>query len=153
MHFVLCGAGKTGSIVAEVARERGHKVTIVEIAENANGAALTRERLAGVDAVIDFTTPQAVVPNIEAVARAGANLVVGTTGWYEQLPHVRRIVEQNKIGLIWGSNFSIGVNVFFQIAKVTGWHSSTATRAPSWSATTCTRRTLPPAPPSRCRGF
>ncbi len=120
VHFVLCGAGKTGSIVAEVARERGHKVTIVEIAENANGAALTRERLAGVDAVIDFTTPQAVVPNIEAVARAGANLVVGTTGWYEQLPHVRRIVEQNKIGLIWGSNFSIGVNVFFQIAKVAG---------------------------------
>jgi len=117
MNFVLCGAGKTGSIVAEVARERGHQITVLEIGENENGAALTRERLAGVDAVIDFTTPQAVVPNIEAAARAGANLVIGTTGWYHQLPQVRQVVEQNGVGLVWGSNFSIGVNVFFQIVK------------------------------------
>lgn len=117
MHFVLLGAGKTGSIVAEIARERGHQITVITEEENPNGIALTRERLAGVDAVIDFTTPHAVIGNIVAAAQAGANLVVGTTGWYEQLPKVRELVERHGTGLVWASNFSIGVNLFFEIVK------------------------------------
>jgi 4-hydroxy-tetrahydrodipicolinate reductase len=117
MHFVLLGAGKTGSVVAEIARERGHQVTIVDEHENANGAALTRERLVGVDAVIDFTTPQAVKANIEAATRAGANMVVGTTGWYDSLPQIRQAVESSGTGFVWASNFSIGVNLFFDIVR------------------------------------
>ena len=114
MNFVLLGAGKTGSVVAGVAGERGHQTKIIEIEENLDGAALTRAALAGVDAVIDFTSPHAVLKNIEACARAGTNMVVGTTGWYEHIPEVRTWVEQAGTGLIFASNFSVGVNVFFK---------------------------------------
>ena len=114
MNFVLLGAGKTGSVVAGIAGERGHQMKIIEIDENTDGAALTRASLAGVDAVIDFTSPHAVLKNIEACTRAGANMVVGTTGWYDHVPEVRQWVEQAGTGLVFASNFSVGVNVFFK---------------------------------------
>jgi 4-hydroxy-tetrahydrodipicolinate reductase len=114
MNFVLLGAGKTGSVVAGIAGERGHRMKIIEIEENPNGTALTRASLAGVDAVIDFTSPHAVLKNIEACARAGANMVVGTTGWYDHLPEVRLWIVQAGTGFIFASNFSVGVNVFFK---------------------------------------
>jgi 4-hydroxy-tetrahydrodipicolinate reductase len=117
MKFVLLGAGKTGNFVAEVAAARGHRIEIIGAQENHNGSALTRQRLAGVDAVIDFTTPHAVMANIEATVHAGANMVVGTTGWYAELPHVRNLVERARTGFIWASNFSIGVNLFFAIVR------------------------------------
>lgn len=117
MHFVLLGAGKTGSVVAEIARERGHEVTIVDVDDNINGAALTREKLAGIDAVIDFTTPDAVKGNIDSVIRAGANIVVGTTGWYDSIPEIKKQVEAAGTGFLWASNFSIGVNLFFEIVR------------------------------------
>ncbi len=117
MKFILLGAGKTGSVVAEVAASRGHSCEIIEVAENRNGSALTKQRLAGVDAVIDFTTPDAVMTNIEAAVRAGANMVVGTTGWYAEMPHVRNQVERARTGFIWASNFSMGVNLFFAIVR------------------------------------
>ncbi len=115
MNFVLLGAGKTGSIVAEVARERGHTLTIIGAGENKDGKALTAERLADVDAVIDFTNPHAVIHNIEAAVKAHANLVVGTTGWYDEIPAMKKLVEEAGTGFVWASNFSIGVNLFFHI--------------------------------------
>ena len=117
MRFVLLGAGKTGALVAEIAGTRGHSCEIIEVTENRNGVALTKQRLAGIDAVIDFTTPDAVMTNIEATVRAGANMVVGTTGWYSELPHVRNQVERARTGFIWASNFSMGVNLFFAIVR------------------------------------
>ena len=114
MNLVLLGAGKTGSVVAGVAGERGHRMKIVEIDENTDGAALTRASLSGVDAVIDFTSPHAVLKNIEACTRAGTNMVVGTTGWYEHVPEVRQWVDGAGTGLVFASNFSLGVNVFFK---------------------------------------
>lgn len=117
MRLVLLGAGKTGALVAEIAATRGHTVEIIEIHENYNGVALTQSRLAGVDAVLDFTTPDAVMANIEATVRAGVNMVVGTTGWYAELPHVRNHVERANTGFLWASNFSIGVNLFFSLVR------------------------------------
>jgi 4-hydroxy-tetrahydrodipicolinate reductase len=117
MHLLILGRGKTGSLVADVARERRHHVQVLGGSENANACALTPEFLAPVDLVIDFTTPSAVVPNVEACIRAGKNVVVGATGWYEQLPRVRDLVLAAKTGFVYGSNFSIGVNLFFDIAK------------------------------------
>ena len=81
MHLLILGRGKTGSLVAEVAVERRHHCETLSDAENANARALTPEFLARFDSVIDFTEPAAVVPNAEAVIRAGKNMVVGTTGW------------------------------------------------------------------------
>jgi len=114
MNLVLLGAGKTGSVVAGVAGERGHRMRTIEIDENPEGRALTRASLAGVDAVIDFTSPHAVLKNIEACARAGVNMVVGTTGWYDHIPEVRGWIEQAGTGFLFAPNFSVGMNVFFK---------------------------------------
>lgn len=117
LHLVLLGQGKTGTLVAEVAAERGHKTTLLTENENPDGAWLTRENLRGVDAVIDFTTPDAVLANIAACIAAKTPMVVGTTGWYGALDRVKEEVEQAGTGLVFGANFSYGVNLFFQIAR------------------------------------
>jgi 4-hydroxy-tetrahydrodipicolinate reductase len=115
MNLLILGRGKTGSLVAEVAHERRHQVRTLDIDENANACALTPAFLAPFDAAIDFTAPSAVVANAEACIRAGKNIVVGTTGWYEQLPRLREMALSAKTGFLYGSNFSIGVNLFFEI--------------------------------------
>ncbi len=120
MNLLVLGKGKTGSLVAEVARERGHQVRVLGASENANAQALSQDGVRGVDVVIDFTTPQAVVANIEACARAGASMVVGTTGWYAELPRVKELVEKSGIGFLYAPNFSVGVNVLFEIARAAG---------------------------------
>ena len=116
MNLLILGKGKTGSLVAEVARERGHNIRVMDSRENPEGQGLTSESLKEIDAVIDFTTPEAVLKNISACSRFGAHMVVGTTGWLSELSYVRKLVGENKTGLIYGSNFSVGVNVFFAIA-------------------------------------
>jgi 4-hydroxy-tetrahydrodipicolinate reductase len=120
MNLLILGRGKTGSLVAEVARHRRHHVKVLSAAENANASALTPAFLAPFDAAIDFTTPAAIVANAEACIRAGKNLVVGTTGWYDHLPRLREMVLSAQTGFLYGSNFSIGVNLFFEIVATAG---------------------------------
>jgi 4-hydroxy-tetrahydrodipicolinate reductase len=117
MKLLLLGIGKTGSLVADVARERGHIVEVLLEADNPNGSGLTKDRLAGIDVAVDFTTPHCVLDNIGACVSLGKNMVVGTTGWYDQIPRIRTEVERQKSGFIVGSNFSIGVNMFFELVK------------------------------------
>jgi 4-hydroxy-tetrahydrodipicolinate reductase len=124
MNILFLGGGKTGSIAAEIARERGHSVEALRSADNSNFSALTSDKLRKVDVAIDFTTPRAVLPNIEACIAAKKNMVVGTTGWYEELPKVRQMVEQGGTGFLFGANFSIGVNLLYEIAQT----ASTALR-------------------------
>jgi len=120
MNLLVLGKGKTGALVAEVARERGHQVRALGAADNTNASALTKDALRGVDVVIDFTTPQAVVANIEACVKASASMVVGTTGWSAELPRVKELVERGGIGFLYAPNFSVGVNVLFEIARAAG---------------------------------
>ncbi len=120
MKLLILGRGKTGLKVAEVARERRHHATELSGAENKDARALTADFLAPFDAVIDFTHPAAVVANAEACMRAGKCIVVGTTGWYDQLPRLRKLAANTKAGFLYGSNFSIGVNLFFETVKVAG---------------------------------
>lgn len=120
MNLLILGRGKTGSLVAEVARSRRHHVRVLSAAENAGAGALTTDALAPTDVVIDFTTPAAVVANAEACILAKKNLVVGTTGWYDRLPRLREMVLSAKTGFLYGSNFSIGVNLFFEIVATAG---------------------------------
>ncbi|MFZ0145934.1 MAG: 4-hydroxy-tetrahydrodipicolinate reductase [Candidatus Sulfotelmatobacter sp.] len=117
MNVLLLGRGKTGSLVKQVARQRGHDVRIVGAAENVCGAALVPEKLGGIDVVIDFTTPSCVVANIEACLAAGKSMVVGTTGWQQELDRIRKLVESHGTGFVYGANFSIGVNLFFDVAR------------------------------------
>ncbi|MBO0911546.1 MAG: 4-hydroxy-tetrahydrodipicolinate reductase [Acidobacteria bacterium] len=117
MKILLLGAGKTGSLVAEVARDRGHAVETVRSADNPRSAALTPGKLAPIDVVIDFTAPRCVLDHIHAAVAAGKNMVVGTTGWYDEIADIRRQVEAQKTGFVFGSNFSIGVNLFFDLVR------------------------------------
>ncbi len=117
MNLLILGRGKTGSLVAEVARARRHHVRVLCASENANSSALTADFLAEINAVIDFTTPSAVVANAEACVRAGKSMIVGTTGWYDQVPRLRERVTAAKTGFLYGANFSIGMNLFFEIVQ------------------------------------
>lgn len=117
MKILLLGIGKTGSLVRDVAIERGHAVDVVLESDNANAAGLTKDRLSGIGVVIDFTAPHCVLDNIRACIENGKNMVVGTTGWYDQIPHIKAEVERRDAGFVFGSNFSVGVNMFFELVK------------------------------------
>jgi 4-hydroxy-tetrahydrodipicolinate reductase len=120
MNLLILGRGKTGSAVAEIAHARRHHVRVLASSDNPGASALTAGSLATTDVVIDFTTPAAVVANVEACIRAKKSVVIGTTGWYDQLPRLREMVVAANTGLVYGSNFSIGVNLFFEIAAAAG---------------------------------
>ena len=117
MNILLLGRGKTGSLVAEVARQRRHGIQAVGATENAGAAALAADKLRGVDIVIDFTAPDCVVSHIEACVTANKNMVVGTTGWHGELGRIRKLVESQGTGFIYAANFSIGVNLFLEVAR------------------------------------
>jgi 4-hydroxy-tetrahydrodipicolinate reductase len=117
MLFLVLGRGKTGSLVAEVAHEHGHGVRVVGEEENRNASALTGPFLASFDAVIDFTTPEAVIHNMRACLSNGAHIVVGTTGWYEHLKDMRALAERRGAAFLYGTNFSVGVQTMLRLAK------------------------------------
>jgi 4-hydroxy-tetrahydrodipicolinate reductase len=120
MRILILGNGKTGKVVAEVARERGHSVHVLDAKENPNAAALTGPFLAGFDVVIDFTNPEAVVKNMRAALALGAKMVIGTTGWYDKLEEMKELAERKGAGLLYGSNYSVGVQVMLQLAAQMG---------------------------------
>jgi 4-hydroxy-tetrahydrodipicolinate reductase len=147
MLILVLGKGKTGSLVAEVARERGHGVRALDIDENAHASALTAPSLAGVDVVVDFTAPEAAVENMRAVLAVGGRIVVGTTGWYARVDEMKALAHQRGGGLLYGTNFSIGVQKLFkltaELAKLDGYkfsieetHHVTKVDAPSGTALT-----------------
>lgn len=117
LKLLVLGRGKTGVVVAEIARERGHQVRAIGAMENPNASWLIPDNLRGFDTVIDFTTPHAVLANIEACLHAHQNMVVGTTGWYGEIDRVCQAVERAGTGFVFGTNFSYGVNLFFQIVQ------------------------------------
>jgi len=116
MNIVLLGYGKMGRIIEKFALQRGHHIHLI-VDEN-NRRDIGAADLSGADVAIDFSRPEAAVSNIDLCFEADLPIVVGTTGWYEQLSDVKkRCLEGNKT-LMYGSNFSIGVNVFFHINKL-----------------------------------
>jgi 4-hydroxy-tetrahydrodipicolinate reductase len=112
MRIAIVGYGKMGRLIEELAPGAG-----IEIA----GRFDIGQPLEPGDfrVAVDFTMPDAIVGNVRRAADLGVNLVIGTTGWYEHLPTVREIVESSGIGVVYGANFSIGVNLFFRIVKQT----------------------------------
>lgn len=101
-----------GRLIEKIGVERGH--TIAAKLSTANLASFEGE-IAQVDLCIDFSHPDCVVENIRRVAHQGKNIVVGTTGWYDDVEEVKRIVRDHSIGLLYGPNFSLGVHLFLQI--------------------------------------
>lgn len=114
MKILVLGRGKTGALVAEIAKERHHEVRSLASHENQDGRALTPATLKEIDAVIDFTTPHAVIANMIRCVESGIPMVVGTTGWYHHMDKVRQLVSERKGAVLYGSNFSVGMNFFFK---------------------------------------
>lgn len=117
MKVLVLGKGKTGALVAEVVFARGHEVRCMTGSENQGGRGLTLELLRQTDVAIDFTTPQAVIPNIIRCAEARVPLVIGTTGWYQHLAGIRDLIGEREAALVYGSNFSVGMNFFFKAVR------------------------------------
>lgn len=102
-----------GREIETLAKSRGHE--IAGIVDNQEALAQIDPR--GIEVAIEVTVPTAVMGNLQVLAKKGINTVVGTTGWYEQLPEVEALVRQSDIGLLWSSNFSIGVNLYFRMVE------------------------------------
>lgn len=147
MLILVLGKGKTGSLVAQTARDRGHGVRALDIDENRRASALTAPNLAGIDAVIDFTAPEAAVENMRAVLSVGGRMVVGTTGWYGRLEEMKALAHKRRAALLYGTNFSLGVQKLFRLtadlAKLEGYsysiaetHHTSKLDAPSGTAIT-----------------
>jgi 4-hydroxy-tetrahydrodipicolinate reductase len=116
MKIALLGYGKMGRIIEQFAIDRGHEIVLKIDAFNLHE--LTVENLKKADVAIDFSTPDSALANIEACFNAGTPVVVGTTGWYDRLKEVQSKCEESNNTLLYASNFSIGVNVFFFVNKV-----------------------------------
>ncbi len=111
MNIGIVGYGKMGRMIESLARARGINVAFI----TDDSAGITADNFRNVDVAIVFSTPDAVVSNIESLAALGKNIVVGTTGWLHQIDYVKEVVARSNIGLYWSPNYSIGVNVFFKM--------------------------------------
>jgi 4-hydroxy-tetrahydrodipicolinate reductase len=117
MKLAIIGYGAMGQLVAKLANEQGHEVALTIDLDNANrGVEDLANALRGCDAAIDFSVADTVLKNVEACARAGVPIAVGTTGWQSQVDDAQRIVTEHNGALIYGANFSVGVQVFYRIA-------------------------------------
>lgn len=116
MKIAILGYGKMGRIIEQFAFERGHEVVLKVNIDNTDD--LNIANLQRADVAIDFSTPDSVLSNIDLCFAAGVPIVVGTTGWYAKLQEVKDKCEAGNNTLMYGSNFSVGVNVFFFVNKV-----------------------------------
>ncbi len=120
-RLAIVGYGKMGKLIEELAPEHRFEVALrLDSSNNAGGAGITAEAFRGIDVAIDFSTAVEVPDNAERIAALGVPLVVGTTGWHEELPRVREAVERHGAGFLHGANFSIGVQVFYRLAEAAG---------------------------------
>ena len=113
MQILLVGYGRMGRLIGDLAPEYGCEVAgVIDPQSPLHAGPLDQERWRGVDVAIDFTFPDAVKPNVEALARLGINIVIGTTGWRADEASVRRTVAAADLGVVAAPNFSAGVVIF-----------------------------------------
>jgi 4-hydroxy-tetrahydrodipicolinate reductase len=116
MKIAILGYGKMGRIIEKFATERGHDIVLKVNIDNMED--LTVDNLQKADVAIDFSTPDSALSNIELCFDAKLPIVVGTTGWYGHLQEVKNKCEDGNNSLLYASNFSVGVNVFFFVNKI-----------------------------------
>ena len=109
MKIALLGYGKMGKVIERIALERGHEIVLRK------GQSDTFEGLAQADVAIDFSVPAAAVTNISTCLNENIPVVSGTTGWLEQYDEMVRLCEAKNGTFLYGSNFSLGVNLFFEL--------------------------------------
>lgn len=119
MKLGLLGFGKMGQGIAVMAEQHGHEVGAIVASSHAqsNAKKIDSKLLTSCDVCIDYTHPSVVAQHIQELARLGKDMVVGTTGWEQDLPALRSVVEEAQVGLIYAPNFSIGVHLFHCLVK------------------------------------
>jgi len=115
MKIAIIGYGKMGKEIEKVALERGHEISL-KIASG-NDFDFTFDNLKQVDVAIEFTNPDLAINNINVCLESNTPVVVGTTGWYDDFEEIRESVIQNDGSLLYATNCSIGVNLFFKLNK------------------------------------
>lgn len=121
MNIALLGYGQMGQMIESIASR--HDAHILGKYWDENPLLVNDEikkELEPVSVIIDFTMPDIVLDNIKKVAELGKNLVMGTTGWDQHINEIKSIVEYNQIGMVYAANFSLGVNLFYRIARYAG---------------------------------
>ncbi|MBW4888885.1 4-hydroxy-tetrahydrodipicolinate reductase [Mucilaginibacter sp. HMF5004] len=116
MKIALLGYGKMGKMIEKIATDRHHEIVLKIDQDNLDK--LTVENLQKADAAIEFSTPDTVLNNIQKCFEANVPIIVGTTGWYGQLQQIKDECDKRNNALIYASNFSVGVNVFFHVNKI-----------------------------------
>lgn len=121
MKIALVGYGNMGQeIDALVKDEKKHEIVSISFVKKSDVIDISGIKKA--DVAIDFTAADIVVDNIQKITSLGVSMVIGTTGWYDKLADVEQIVKKAKTGLIYGKNFSVGANIFFQIVEFAAKH-------------------------------
>lgn len=109
MRIALVGTGQMGSTVERVAVERGHEIVARFDENHLITAQETRESLGGADVLVEFSLPEAVLANVRRYCEWNLTAVVGTTGWYDHVDEVRRLVRESEGALLYAPNFSLGI--------------------------------------------
>jgi len=118
MRLAIVGHGRMGRTIASLATARGHDIAaVIDEAENADGRAITRERLAGIDVALEFTTPSAAPVNLTRLIELGVPAVCGTTGWTAELPRISSLTRERNGALVHAPNFSVAVQLFLRAAR------------------------------------
>lgn len=114
MKIALLGYGKMGKEIEQIALNRGHEIVLKV---NSSNATFSLEDLRKADVAIEFSRPESVVNNIRSCFNAGIPVVVGTTGWYQHFNEITRVCENENQAMLYATNFSVGVNIFFELNK------------------------------------
>ncbi|MBO0727470.1 MAG: dihydrodipicolinate reductase [Blastocatellia bacterium] len=118
MRIAIVGYGKMGRMIERIAEARGHEVVArFDIDNNRDGEGLTAENLKGVDAAIEFSTPETAVENLRRLIELRIPAVAGATGWYARLDEIKKLAAESGSPLVFSSNFSIGMNLFFRVVR------------------------------------
>ncbi|MAZ54670.1 MAG: 4-hydroxy-tetrahydrodipicolinate reductase [Flavobacteriales bacterium] len=113
MNIALIGYGKMGQLIEQIAIEKGHSITVIVNSSNP----IENHNFNNVDVAIDFSTPKSAFQNIKFILSNRIPVVSGTTGWLNDIDKARKLANAKEIGFIYSSNFSIGVNIFFELNK------------------------------------
>lgn len=158
MDILLIGYGKMGKLIHTLAEQRGHQVVkIIDVTNENELDEIADLRNLNIDVAIEFTQPEAAVKHIETCLKAGIPIVCGTTGWYDQLSEVTALCHENNGALLYASNFSIGVHLFWKMAssfaglmdgfpeylpRIEEWHHIHKLDAPSGTAITTAQKLM-----------
>jgi 4-hydroxy-tetrahydrodipicolinate reductase len=115
MRIALIGYGKMGKAIEEIARQRGHEIVIT--IDQPNLHEFIKENFATADVAIEFTSPHSALENVKKCLGFGVPVVCGSTGWTDSLEEIKKYAADMNVGFIYSSNYSVGVNIFFEVNK------------------------------------